>query len=190
MANTSISWLNGYKSTDTVTEYSAKVSISNREESGVGGIVDAPFVCGHKTVQTAADLEKIPGSVLSISVGNTPYANRGSIAKDNDGNIPDALGQEWFVQSEKCKYKLIAFDGNKSTWEKIANSSDIISDTNQNIQNIKSQIDELKNFIYDNFIWKSSLNGNNTTYLWAGSLDDFNALGNNKPTDTTFIVTN
>lgn len=45
-------------------------------------------------------------------------------------------------------------------------------------------------------IWKARVgnkdNGTFTTstYLWTGSLDAFNKLGTNKPTDTTFIVTN
>lgn len=38
-------------------------------------------------------------------------------------------------------------------------------------------------------IWKSALAGNGSTYLWSGSLSDFNAL-TSKPTNTTFIITN
>lgn len=41
-------------------------------------------------------------------------------------------------------------------------------------------------------IWKARVgtDTNTSTYLWSGSLADFNALGSDKPTDTTFIVTN
>ncbi len=38
-------------------------------------------------------------------------------------------------------------------------------------------------------VWQSGLAGNTSTYLWSGTLADFNKLAT-KPTDTTFIVTN
>ena len=38
-------------------------------------------------------------------------------------------------------------------------------------------------------IWKSSLANNNSTYMWSGTLSDFNNL-ESYPKDTTFIITN
>lgn len=39
------------------------------------------------------------------------------------------------------------------------------------------------------FIKKSKLDGNGAAYLWSGTLEDFNSL-TEKPSDTTFIITN
>lgn len=217
-ASSSITWLKGYVPTSAVTEYSGKPIAGNRESDGIGGIVDAPFVTGHKTVQTAAYLQDIPGCVLSIAMSNTLFANRGSIQKDTNGNIPDAIGQEWYVQDEACKYKLVSFDGTNSKWEKIENASYIsgtinsyLSDTKTDLSNnwsytynayntVKEEISSTYTYLLEcisnaidllrsEFIWKSGLNGNTTSYLWAGTLTDFNKL-DTKPTDTTFIVTN
>jgi len=38
-------------------------------------------------------------------------------------------------------------------------------------------------------LWRSQLENNTSTYLWSGTLSQFNALGS-KPADTTFIITN
>lgn len=68
------------------------------------GIVDATEISGHRSVGTLSDLYSISDSVLSIL---------------KDGS--DAIGQEWFVVSEDCKYRLDNWENRKTTagWTKL-----------------------------------------------------------------------
>ena len=68
------------------------------------GIVDATEISGHKSVDTLSDLYSISDSVLSVL---------------KDGS--DAIGQEWFVVSEDCKYRLDNWGNRKSVtgWTKL-----------------------------------------------------------------------
>ena len=68
------------------------------------GIVDATEVSGHRSVEALSDLYAISDPVLSIL---------------KDGS--DAIGQEWFVVSEDCKYRLDNWGNRKSTsgWTKL-----------------------------------------------------------------------
>ena len=68
------------------------------------GIVDATEVSGHRSVDTISELYAISDSILSIL---------------KDGS--DAIGQEWFVVSEDCKYRLDNWANRKSVagWTKL-----------------------------------------------------------------------
>ena len=68
------------------------------------GIVDATEISGHRSVGTLSDLYSISDSVLSIL---------------KDGS--DAIGQEWFVVSEDCKYRLDNWENRNTTagWTKL-----------------------------------------------------------------------
>jgi hypothetical protein len=68
------------------------------------GIVDATEISGHRSVATLSDLYSISDPVLSVL---------------KDGS--DAIGQEWFVVSEDCKYRLDNWANRKSVagWTKL-----------------------------------------------------------------------
>ena len=68
------------------------------------GIVDATEISGHRSVETLSELYAISDPVLSIL---------------KDGS--DAIGQEWFVVSEDCKYRLDNWANRKSVagWTKL-----------------------------------------------------------------------
>jgi hypothetical protein len=68
------------------------------------GIVDATEISGHRSVDTISELYDINDSILSIL---------------KDGS--DAIGQEWFVVSEDCKYRLDNWGNRKSIagWTKL-----------------------------------------------------------------------
>ena len=68
------------------------------------GIVDATEISGHRRVNTLSDLYAISDPVLSIL---------------KDGS--DAIGQEWFVVSENCKYRLDNWGNRRSVagWTKL-----------------------------------------------------------------------
>lgn len=68
------------------------------------GIVDATEISGHRSVDTISDLYSISDPVLSVL---------------KDGS--DAIGQEWFVVSEDCKYRLDNWENRKSVsgWTKL-----------------------------------------------------------------------
>ena len=68
------------------------------------GIVDATEISGHRSVDTLSDLYSISDPVLSVL---------------KDGS--DAIGQEWFVVSEDCKYRLDNWENRKSVsgWIKL-----------------------------------------------------------------------
>ena len=76
------------------------------------GIVKAIEVAGHKTVSDLTKLYALADPILSDTGSNT----------DND-----AIGQEWYVVSEGCRYKLVDWAGRKSAagWKKVENASDI-----------------------------------------------------------------
>lgn len=82
------------------------------------GIADATEVSGHRTVDTLSDLYAISDPVLSIL---------------KDGS--DAVGQEWFVVSEDCKYRLDNWENRKSIagWTKLPK---------QELINIKQSVSE------------------------------------------------
>lgn len=71
-----------------MAKYPAQLQSANLNEFG---IVYADEVQGHKTVATLSALYAITDPILSKSVVNT-------------GN--DAIGQEWYVISEGCYYRL------------------------------------------------------------------------------------
>lgn len=68
----------------------------------------------------------------------------------------------------------------------------VVNNTNTNgvitYSQYKSLLDRLTT-LESKVIWKSQLANNKSTYLWSGSLSEFNAL-TSKPANTTFIVTN
>lgn len=67
-------------------------------------------------------------------------------------------------------------------------TSDITTQINtlqESIKNLQTQLSTLDTSV----IKKSTQTGNNASYLWAGTLDQFNRL-DSKPSDTTFIITN
>ena len=68
------------------------------------GIVDATEISGHRSVDTLSDLYAISDPMLSIL---------------KDGS--DSIGQEWFVVSENCKYRLDNWGNRKSIagWTKL-----------------------------------------------------------------------
>ena len=68
------------------------------------GIADATEISGHRVVDTLSDLYVISDPILSIL---------------KDGS--DAIGQEWFVVSEDCKYRLDNWENRKSIagWTKL-----------------------------------------------------------------------
>ena len=68
------------------------------------GIADATEISGHRVVDTLSDLYAISDPILSIL---------------KDGS--DAIGQEWFVVSEDCKYRLDNWKNRKSIagWTKL-----------------------------------------------------------------------
>lgn len=76
------------------------------------GIVYADQIQGHKTVTSLEALYAISDAILSKS-------------KDNTGG--DAIGQEWFVISEGCYYRLDNWDNRKqsSGWSKIEKPEDV-----------------------------------------------------------------
>jgi len=68
------------------------------------GIVNATEISGHRSVATLYDLYSISDPILSIL---------------KDGS--DAIGQEWFVSSENCKYRLDNWENRKTAagWTKL-----------------------------------------------------------------------
>ena len=80
------------------------------------GIVDATEISGHRSVETISDLYAISDPVLSIL---------------KDGS--DAVGQEWFVVSEDCKYRLDNWENRKSVtgWTKLPKQE--LIDTKQSV---------------------------------------------------------
>lgn len=81
--------------------FPAKLASNNPQSFG---IVDATEISGHRRVETLSELYAISDSVLSIL---------------KDGS--DAIGQEWFVVSEDCKYRLDNWANRKSVagWTKL-----------------------------------------------------------------------
>lgn len=80
------------------------------------GIVDATEISGHRSVETLSELYAISDSILSIL---------------KDGS--DAIGQEWFVVSEDCKYRLDNWENRKSVsgWTKLPKQE--LIDTKQSV---------------------------------------------------------
>ena len=70
------------------------------------GVVFAKQIAGHKVVKEESDLFTITDPILSAS-------------KTNENN--DALGQEWYVTDEQCKYELIDWDNRNNIrgWKRI-----------------------------------------------------------------------
>lgn len=100
----------------------------------------------------------------------------------NMTNNPTSNGVELkYTKSDNKNVKTLTTIPNVSS---TTGTSGVISSTQY-----KALLDRLT-LLENNVIWKSALTGNTTSYLWAGTLTAFNALGNNKPTNTTFIVTN
>ena len=82
-------------------KFPAKLASNNPQSFG---IVDATEVSGCKSVVALSDLYSISDSILSML---------------KDGS--DAIGQEWFVVSEDCKYRLDNWENRKSAagWAKL-----------------------------------------------------------------------
>lgn len=87
------------------------------------GIVKAVEVSGYKTVNTKQDLLSIADAILS-------------------DNITSAIGQQWYVQSEKCFYQLIDWDNRKteSGWKKILTDTSL----NESITSVQNSLDTHK----------------------------------------------
>ena len=87
------------------------------------GIVKAVEVSGYKTVNTKQDLLSIADAILS-------------------DNSTSAIGQQWYVQSEKCFYQLIDWDNRKteSGWKKILTDTSL----NESITSVQNSLDTHK----------------------------------------------
>lgn len=87
------------------------------------GIVKATEVTGHKTVNTKQDLLFLADAILS-------------------DNITSAIGQQWYVQSEKCFYQLIDWDNRKteSGWKKVLTDTSL----NESITSVQNSLDTHK----------------------------------------------
>lgn len=87
------------------------------------GIVKAIEVSGYKTVNTKQDLLSIADAILS-------------------DNSTSAIGQQWYVQSEKCFYQLIDWDNRKteSGWKKILTDTSL----NESITSVQNSLDTHK----------------------------------------------
>ena len=85
-------------------------------------IAKAKQLGGHRQVATLAELYELPDAWLSES-------------RTNENN--DAIGQEWYVQSERCKYSLIDWSqrGNANGWKTI-NSNSVVIATEDDINNM------------------------------------------------------
>lgn len=122
------------------------------------GIVKAIEVAGHKTVNTKQDLLSISDSILSDS-------------KTNSNN--DAIGQQWYVYSEKCFYQLIDWDNRKveSGWKKILTDTSL----NESIASIQSSLDTHKS---------NTSNPHSVTKVQVGLGNVDNTSDLNKPVST------
>ena len=87
------------------------------------GIVKAVEVSGYKTVNTKQDLLSIADAILS-------------------DNSTSAIGQQWYVQSEKCFYQLIDWDNRKteSGWKKVLTDTSL----NESITSVQNSLDTHK----------------------------------------------
>ena len=87
------------------------------------GIVKAIEVSGYKTVNTKQDLLSIADAILS-------------------DNSTSAIGQQWYVQSEKCFYQLIDWDNRKteSGWKKVLTDTSL----NESITSVQNSLDTHK----------------------------------------------
>lgn len=145
----------------------------------------------------------IKATIGPNGVDNTQYANTngtgGDCIKDltvkGDGtltytawdlnmtNNPTASGVELnYTKSDGKTRKTLTTIPNVSS---AATTSGVIS--SEQYRSLLNRISYLETWT----IWKARVgtNTNTSTYLWSGSLADFNAI-KDKPTDTTFIVTN
>lgn len=102
----------------------ADILVSNNPSAY--GVVRAVEISGHKSVNTLDALYTIADCILSDS-------------KNNTGN--DAIGQTWYVVSEKCDYRLIDWENRKSAsgWEKESTTSEL----SKQINSIKSDIETI-----------------------------------------------
>ena len=87
------------------------------------GIVKAVEVSGYKNVNTKQDLLSIADAILS-------------------DNGTSAIGQQWYVQSEKCFYQLIAWDNRKteSGWKKVLTDTSL----NESITSVQNSLNTHK----------------------------------------------
>ena len=87
------------------------------------GIVKAVEVSGYKNVNTKQDLLSIADAILS-------------------DNGTSAIGQQWYVQSEKCFYQLIDWDNRKteSGWKKVLTDTSL----NESITSVQNSLDTHK----------------------------------------------
>lgn len=97
---------------ENIITFPAKIGSNNVEAYG---IINADQISGHKTVQTVEDLFNIPDSILSASKTNENY---------------DAVGQEWWVNSENLYYRLISWENRHSRYGWAANESKIVDGSN------------------------------------------------------------
>lgn len=221
------------------------------------------WIAGHHTVDKLENLYNIPDFILSQETYADQISSKGE----------DAIGQLWYVESEKCLYMLINWANRRSAngWSKTniksildpsgASSTQYLNKDKvyDNITSVTMEGDGTISYVgwtqdirysYDKTkvwmsythannstsatyintlnaeysgndedgttvkdgagvmtsaqyakilarlrklekecIWKSSLANNGATYLWSGTLTQFNAL-TEKPTNTTFIITN
>ncbi len=103
-----------YVSTDAVSGFGAKVVSNNFKQNGFG-VTDAIMISGHRTVATLDDLYTIPRAILSST-----YSNSATEALKSNVDGADAIGEQWYVQSEKAWYQLKDWSkfNSKDGWEK------------------------------------------------------------------------
>lgn len=129
---------------------------------------------------------------------NTQYCNKnkvsdciGNLTVKGDGTVTYTgydinVSNVQTTSSVKLQYK--RFNGNTKDLTELPNVTNdgkngIISSAQY--QSLLNRITYLEKWT----VWQSGLGNNTSTYLWSGTLADFNKI-TNKPTDTTFIVTN
>jgi hypothetical protein len=201
------SWNSNYTAPTANSTFGGKV-VSANYESGGFGVADAIQLSGHRTVSTKAELYKIPTQILS--------SNNSNDSKNTTGT--DAIGQLWYVQEDKKFYRLKDYSNhdNVNGWEesilslsmsdytadKSSSSGDIINVANRvsTLENAytyqksayswtQDQITSIQttlNTLVNNVLFRSTSGTN--TYLWTGTLAEFNAL-TTKASNTTFIIT-
>lgn len=126
------------------------------------GIVYADQIQGHRTVQTLNDLYSLSSAQLSKSKTN----------KDND-----AIGQEWYVVSEKKRYQLVDYSKRTTAagWKALVTLS---------LDELQEKFTEVEQKIQQSIVWKEAVptfGDISKTYTnpkegWTVSVSDTNAI--------------
>lgn len=199
-------WPSNYTKPSGNSTFGAKVLSANIAQGGFG-VIDSIMISGHKTVKAKEDLYAIPTQILSSNNSNI---------KDTTGS--DAINQLWYVQDDKKYYRLKDYSKHDSAdgWEESILSlsmGDYTTDkggSSAEISGISNRVNDLEtaytyqksayswtqdqissiqttlNTLLNNVLFRSTTTTN--TYLWTGTLQEFNNLSTKDP-NTTFIIT-